>query len=67
MTLPDNESIRQVTLPLPDGTGATITIKAMSVVVVPVPPRPRKPGEVYMLQSVTPEANLEISISLERL
>ncbi|ODS61748.1 MAG: hypothetical protein ABS41_12245 [Arenimonas sp. SCN 70-307] len=67
MTLPDNESIRQVTLALPDGTEATITIKAMSVVVVPVPPRPRKPGEVYMLQSVTPEANLEISVSLERL
>lgn len=60
----DNPTVREVIIDLPDGGSVKATIEVYSVVVVPVPPRPRKPGEVYLIHTPTPEASIEVRLEL---
>ncbi|PRH81558.1 hypothetical protein [Arenimonas caeni] len=64
MSKPENDSVRVVTLPLPDGRTVQATIEVYSVVVVPVPPRPRSPGDLYMIHTPTPEASIEVRLDV---
>lgn len=61
-----NPYTRDFTMELPEGGLVRFTIALSSVVVVPVPPPRLSPGEAYLLQPVTPETKLELTMQLVR-
>lgn len=66
MTHPETAFTREFTMELPEGGTVRFTIAMSSVVVVPVPPPRLSPGELYLLQPVTPETKLELTMQFVR-
>jgi hypothetical protein len=61
-----NPYFRDFTMELPEGGQLRFTIALSSVVVVPVPPPRLGPGEAYLMQPVSPETKLELTVQFVR-